>query len=89
MQYFINHAAIERAAAEVFSSERARYYLYGIIALAVAAVAGAALGAIWLGVALLVDAARKTLTPQLRQLSAAQAAAAALALDVATAASLA
>ncbi|MBX3429701.1 MAG: response regulator [Hyphomonadaceae bacterium] len=89
MQYFINHAAIERAAAEVFSSERARYYLYGIIALAVAAVASAALGAIWLGVALLVDAARKTLTPQLRQLSAAQAAAAALALDVATAASLA
>ncbi|MEQ1817638.1 MAG: ATP-binding protein [Terricaulis sp.] len=89
MQYFINYAAIERAAAEVFSSERARYYLYGLVALAVTTVAGAAVGAIWLGLALLVDTTRNTLTKQFKQLSAAQAAAAALALDVATAASLA
>ncbi|MEQ1489407.1 MAG: ATP-binding protein [Terricaulis sp.] len=89
MQYFINHAAIERAAAEVFASDRARYYLYGLVALAVTAVAGAALAAIWLGLALLVDSTRNTLTKQLKQLSLAQAAAAALALDIATAASLA
>lgn len=89
MQYFINHAAIERAAAEVFASDRARYYLYGLVALAVTAVAGAALAAIWLGLALLVDSTRNTLTKQLKQLSVAQAAAAALALDIATAASLA
>ncbi len=89
MQYFINHAAIERAAAEVFSSDRARYYLYGLVALAVTAVAGAALAAIWLGLALLVDSTRNTLTKQLKQLSVTQAAAAALALDIATTASLA
>jgi signal transduction histidine kinase/ActR/RegA family two-component response regulator len=89
VQYFINHAAIERAAAEVFSSARARYYLYGLTALAVAAAAGLALATIWLGLILLVDTTRVTLTKQLKPLSATQAAAAALALDVATTASLA
>lgn len=89
MQHFINHAAIERAAAEVFSSARARYYLYGLTALAVAAAAGVALAAIWLGLILLVDATRATLTKQLKPLSASQAAAAALALDIAHTASLA
>jgi hypothetical protein len=61
VQYFINHAAIERAAAEVFSSARARYYLYGLVALAVASVAGVALAAIWFGLALLVDITRSAL----------------------------
>jgi len=89
VQYFINHAAIERAAAEVFSSARARYYLYGLTALAVAAAAGLALATIWLGLILLVDTTRNALTRQLKPLSATQAAAAALALDVATSASLA
>jgi len=89
VQYFINHAAIERAAAEVFSSARARYYLYGLTALAVAAAAGLALATIWLGLILLVDTTRNALTKQLKPLSATQAAAAALALDVATSASLA
>jgi len=89
LQHFINHAAIERAAAEVFSSARARYYLYGLTAIAVAAAAGVALAAIWLGLILLVDATRATLTKQLKPLSASQAAAAALALDVAHTASLA
>jgi signal transduction histidine kinase/ActR/RegA family two-component response regulator len=89
LQHFINHAAIERAAAEVFSSARARYYLYGLTALAVAAAAGLALATIWLGLILLVDATRATLTKQLKPLSASQAAAAALALDVAHTASLA
>jgi len=89
VQHFINHAAIERAAAEVFSSARARYYLYGLTALAVAAAAGLALATIWLGLILLVDTTRATLTKQLKPLSATQAAAAALALDVATTASLA
>jgi PAS domain-containing protein len=89
VQHFINHAAIERAAAEIFSSARARHYLYGLTALAVATVAGVALAAIWMGLALLVDATRATLKKQLSALSATQAAAAALALDVATSASLA
>ena len=89
MQHFINHAAIERVAAEVFSSARARYYLYGLTAFAVAAAAGLALATIWLGLILLVDTTRAALAKQLRSLSATQAAAAALALDVATSASLA
>ncbi|MEZ5960013.1 MAG: hypothetical protein R3C30_06240 [Hyphomonadaceae bacterium] len=89
MQYFINHAAIERAAAEVLSGARARYYLYGLTALAVAAAAGLALATIWFGLILLVDATRNELRKHLNPLSATQAAAAALALDVATSASLA
>ncbi len=89
MQHFINHAALERAAAEVFSSSRARYYLYGLIALAVASVAGLAHAAIWLGLALLVETTRSALLARLQPLSPAQAAAAALALDIAGAASLA
>ncbi|MEZ5957222.1 MAG: ATP-binding protein [Hyphomonadaceae bacterium] len=88
MQYFINHAAIERAAAEVFSSSRARFYLYGLTSLAVAAAAGLALATIWLGLILLVDTTRATLAKHFKPLSAAQAAAAALALDVAATASL-
>ncbi|MBL8545944.1 MAG: response regulator [Hyphomonadaceae bacterium] len=89
MQHFINHAAIERAAAEVFSGPRARYYLHGLLALAVASVAGLALATTWLGLALLVDATRPLLAAQFKSLSASQAAIAALALDVATTASLA
>ncbi len=89
MQYFINHAAIERAAAEVFSSTRARYYLYGLVAVAVASVAGVALAAIWMGLVLLVDATRSTLLKRMQPFSGAQAFAATLALDIATSASLA
>ncbi|ANP45407.1 PAS domain-containing hybrid sensor histidine kinase/response regulator [Candidatus Viadribacter manganicus] len=89
MQYFINHQTIERAAAEVFSSGRARFYLYGLIGAALATVAGLALGAIWLGLALLVDASRTSLGKHLKPLSPAQSAAASLALDIASSASLA
>ncbi len=89
MQHFINYAAIERAAAEVFSSARARYYLHGLLAFAVASVAGIALATIWFGLALLVDATRAELAKQFKMLSPPQAALAALALDIATTASLA
>lgn len=89
MQHFVNHAAIERAAAEVFSSARARYYLHGLLALAVASVAGLALAAIWLGLALLVEATRNSLSKQIKALAVSHTATAALALDIATTASLA
>jgi signal transduction histidine kinase/ActR/RegA family two-component response regulator len=89
VQHFINHAAIERAAAEVFASTRARYYLYGLVALAVASVAGVALAAIWFGLTLLVDTTRGALLKRLQPFSPAQANAATLALDLATSASLA
>ncbi|MBN8605957.1 MAG: response regulator [Caulobacterales bacterium] len=68
MQYFINHAAIERAATEVFSGTRARYYLYAVIALGVAAAAGPALSAIWCGLALLVDEGCRMFAPRLARL---------------------
>jgi signal transduction histidine kinase/ActR/RegA family two-component response regulator len=89
VQHFINHAAIERVAAEVFSSARARYYLYGLIAFAVASVAGVALAAIWFGLALLVDTTRCALLTRMPAFSAAQTNSAILALDLATSASLA
>ncbi|MGD9967437.1 MAG: ATP-binding protein [Hyphomonadaceae bacterium] len=89
MQYFINHAAIEHAAAEVFSNARARYYLLGLAALACASVAGVAAATVWLGLALLVDATRSALLSRTRPLTTAQSSAAALALDLATSASLA
>lgn len=65
MQGFVNRQNVERAAAEFFSSARARYYLLSMIALAIAAGAGLALAAIWLGLALLVDETRKALSKHL------------------------
>ncbi len=59
MQHFINHAAIERAAAEIFSSTRTRYYLYALIAVATSISAGLPLGAVWFGLALMVDEMHK------------------------------
>jgi signal transduction histidine kinase len=89
VQYFINHAAIERASSEVFAGPRARLYLFCVVALLTAAAAGLAPAAIWLGLALLVDEARTALSARLTSLSVMQAKAAQLALDVASAACLA
>ncbi len=89
MQEFINHAAIERAAADAFAGPRARLYLFGVLALGVAATAGLASAAIWLGLALLVDEARKAFGERLDAFSKEQARAGQLALDFVTAASLA
>ena len=81
MQDFINHAAIERAAAEAFASSRARLYLLGVLALGVTTTAGLAAASIWLGLALLVDEARRTFITRLSDFSPAQARASSLALD--------
>lgn len=89
MQYFINHAAIERATAEVFSSTRARYYIYAIIALAVGATAGVALGAVWFGLALLIDEGCRMFAPRLARLVPAYQSHGRLVLDLSTSASLA
>lgn len=89
MQEFINHAAIERAAADAFAGPRARLYLFGVLALGVGATAGLASAAIWLGLALLVDEARKAFGERLDAFSKEQARAGQLALDFVTAASLA
>ncbi|MFO1016780.1 MAG: ATP-binding protein [Hyphomonadaceae bacterium] len=89
MQHFINRATFERVAADAFSSARARYYMMCILALCVSAAAGPAFGAVWLGAALLVEETRKALLAQLGPFSPAQSKAANLALDVASAASLA
>jgi signal transduction histidine kinase/ActR/RegA family two-component response regulator len=89
VQYFINHAAIERASAKVFSGANAHYYMFGVVALAVAATAGIAIAAIWLGLVLLVDEARKSFATRLTEFSATQARAARVALDIMAAASLA
>ncbi|HRP10299.1 MAG TPA: hypothetical protein PLK37_04630 [Terricaulis sp.] len=51
MQSFINRANAERATAEIFSGARARMWLMGLLAICVAAAAGLAAGAIWLGFA--------------------------------------
>ncbi len=61
MQHFLNHETLEKAAAEVFSGPRARNYVLGLVGLAIAAAAGPATAAIWLGLALLIDEARRTL----------------------------
>ncbi|MDX2275651.1 MAG: ATP-binding protein [Hyphomonadaceae bacterium] len=68
MQYFVNHDWVERTAGEVFRSERARYYLLGVMALVTSAAAGLAFGAIWLGLALLVDETRRALNTQLSEM---------------------
>ncbi|MEQ1707711.1 MAG: ATP-binding protein [Terricaulis sp.] len=89
MQDFINHAALERAAAYALSSARSRYFLIGLMSAAILVAAGAALAAIWLGLALLVDIARNALAAQIGKLPAQHADAAGLALDITGAASLA
>ena len=81
MQYFINHAAIERASGEIFAGPRARLYLFCVVALLTAAAAGLAPAAIWLGLVLLADEARNTFATRLTRLSVMQAKAARLALD--------
>lgn len=89
MQHFINHAAIERATAEIFSSSRARYYLYALIALATSIAVGFPLGAVWLGLALMVDELHKWANANLRTLAGQHAKAAQITLDLAQSASLA
>ena len=88
VQHFINRAAMERAAAEVFSSERARYYLIGVLALGVAAAIDAAVAAIWFGFALLAEEARKGVLARVDTFSTRRARAAHLALDLMSAATL-
>jgi len=89
VQDFINHAAIERAAATMFASRSARFYLFAVLAFGVAATAGIASAAIWLGLALLIDEARNAFKDKLSTFAAPQARSAHLALDVVVAASLA
>ncbi|MBC7770520.1 MAG: response regulator [Phycisphaerales bacterium] len=88
MQHFINRAAIDRAAAELFSSPHARYHLMSLLALGLAAAANFALAAIWFGFALIVEETRKGLEARLSSLSPAQARATHLVLELVSAASL-
>jgi signal transduction histidine kinase/CheY-like chemotaxis protein len=89
VQHFVNQAAIERAAAEVFSGPHARHYLMGMIALAAAAAAGLPMAMIWLGLALIVEEARKALAARLAPLPMRDVGVAHLALDIASASSFA
>jgi len=89
VQHFINQAAIERISGEIFASPRARLYLFGLLASLVAAAAGLAPAAIWLGIVLLVEEGRRALVTRLSSLPIARANAAHLASDIASAASLA
>jgi uncharacterized membrane protein len=84
VQRFINHAAIERAAAEIFSGPRARYYLMILAALGVASVAGLPIAMIWLGVTLLVAEVVKTLGERLATLPAHDASTGAFVLELVT-----
>ncbi len=69
MQHFINHVAVERFAAEMFSNGRARYFLLVVIAFAAASAAGPALATIWLGLALFVEEGRRLTAPALANLT--------------------
>ena len=88
MKSFVSRQNVERVLIEAFSSERSRYYLLSMIALAASAAAGLAPAAIWLGLVLMVEQVRKALEHRLAHESA-YARAASAALDVAGAASLA
>ncbi len=89
MQDFINQAAVERAAANAFSGKHARLTLFAVLALGVAATAGVASATIWLGLALLIDEARKAFGAKLSIYSPTQARAGHVALDIAVNAALA
>ena len=87
MQDFINHAAIERAAANAFAGRYARFVLLGLLSFGVMTTAGPAASAIWLGLALLADEARKVFIARLSAFSGAQARAGYVALDIVVASS--
>jgi len=84
VQRFINHAAIERAAAEIFSGPRARYHLMVVAALGVASVAGLPVAMIWLGLSLLVAEFVKMLEERVASLSAHDADTASFVLELVT-----
>jgi signal transduction histidine kinase/ActR/RegA family two-component response regulator len=88
VQAFINRIDAERVAAEIFSGPRRQYHLMLMIAAAVTVAAGAALAAIWLGLALLVEETRRVLVTRNGPLSPSQSAAA-LTLDIVASASFA
>jgi len=88
VQHFINRKDAERVAAEVFSGPRRQYHLMLMIAAAVTVAAGAALAAIWLGLALLAEETRRVLVKRNGPLSPTQNDAA-LTLDVVASASFA
>ncbi|MBL8543555.1 MAG: response regulator [Hyphomonadaceae bacterium] len=89
MQHFVNRLALERTAAEAFSGPRTRVYLMAALAMALLLSVDAALAAIWLGLAILVEETRKALSPQLAHVSKVQADAGRIALGLTSAASLA
>jgi CheY-like chemotaxis protein/signal transduction histidine kinase len=55
VQHFVNPSALERAAAEVFSSARARYYVLAAVAVALCAASGFVPAAAWVGLVLLLE----------------------------------
>jgi hypothetical protein len=61
VQHWLNQSAIERFAAEMFAGPRARVYFLAFIALALAAAAGLAIAAVWLGLTLLAEEVRRAL----------------------------
>lgn len=83
MQHFVNRATIEKAAAEIYNSPRARLYLIGFVALMAAATVGLALATIWLGIALLIEESCRVLRDRLATLPRQEARAAHLGLDIA------
>jgi signal transduction histidine kinase/ActR/RegA family two-component response regulator len=65
VKYFVNQELADKAAGEIFASERSRYYLFTMIAVAMSSVAGLAVACIWLGLILLVEEMCKTLAARL------------------------
>ncbi len=89
MQGFINQSALERAVSFAFAEARSRYCLMALMGAALLAASGAPLAAIWLGLALLTDEARKILARQSLALTSPLRGRAELLLDIAGAASFA
>jgi signal transduction histidine kinase/ActR/RegA family two-component response regulator len=89
VQHFINRATIEKTIAEIYDGPRARHYLIGFTASVTAACVGLATATIWFGVALLVEESCRVLRARLVALPRAEARAAHLGLDVASASILA
>lgn len=82
-RHLVNRVQVDRIAAEILTGARARYYLMGLLTLALAAAAGLAAAAIWLGAVLFIDATRMALAAGLHTFSRVQAGAARLSLDLA------
>lgn len=82
MQHFINYDTLNRASDATFTGPYARYGLIALLAMSIAATAGASAALVWLGLALMLEGGRDAFLHRLRGITTPAATTARFALDL-------